>query len=221
MPLANETIFIYCTVVIATTLVIECYPVNRRKIMCNQIPEPVLSEILGPAFNSRYMSIDQPFEIDLETSDAAAASVSSKRAPSLAPSFYVDDHFAQEISNMPAWSTNHYAAKSETMNAGVGKAKRSVKPGRQWECEAKIRWQDLGPDYFPRYLRSVDCTSKSCWYDMLKCKPRSFTVKLLRRKRDQCVDDGLKIGVAGLPQDLRELWVWEERAVNFCCDCAL
>ncbi|GLV44047.1 trunk [Carabus blaptoides fortunei] len=220
MTVANQTIFVYVAVAIATTLVIECYPVSEpeTKIMCNQIPEPVLSEILGPAFNSRYMSIDQPFEIDM---DAAMNAASSKRAPSAAPSFYVDDHFAQEISEMPAWNTDHYARGID--GTGAGKVKRAVKPGggRQWECEAKIRWQDLGPDYFPRYLRSVDCTSKSCWYDMLKCKPRSFTVKLLRRKRNQCVNDGLKVGVVGLPQDLRELWVWEERAVNFCCDCAL
>lgn len=93
---------------------------------------------------------------------------------------------------------------------------------RQWECQSKIRWQDLGPDYYPRYLRSVECTSQTCWYDMMQCRPRSFTVKLLRRKRDRCVEDnGFKVGNMGLPHDLRELWVWEERAVNFCCDCAL
>lgn len=91
---------------------------------------------------------------------------------------------------------------------------------RPWECEAKIRWLDLGYDYYPRYLRTVECTRQSCFYGHFTCKPRSFTVKILRRKRGECVPTKNSIGIDGLHGDLKELWIWEERAVNFCCDCS-
>ena len=91
---------------------------------------------------------------------------------------------------------------------------------RPWECEAKIKWLDLGYDYYPRYLRTVECTRHACFYGHFTCTPRSFTVKILRRRRGECVEATNKVGINGLHNDLRELWVWEERAVNFCCDCA-
>lgn len=54
-----------------------------------------------------------------------------------------------------------------------------------------------------------------------KCGPRTLRVKLLKRLRGRCVEppEGATVGDAGLPQELVENWVWEERAVVFCCDC--
>lgn len=95
---------------------------------------------------------------------------------------------------------------------------------QEWHCKSRIKWTDLGLDYFPRYLRSVECLTENCWFNMYKCRPRSFTVKILKRKRDRCVpleQPATRIGVSGLPRELKEMWVWEERAVNFCCDCSV
>lgn len=102
------------------------------------------------------------------------------------------------------------------------RSKRDLDYLQEWQCESQIKWTDLGPDYFPRYLRSVECLEKNCWFNIYKCRPRSFTVKILRRKRNRCVTPtpGTQIGVSGLPNDLKQLWVWEERAVTFCCDCS-
>uniref|UniRef100_A0A182KAZ0 Trunk n=1 Tax=Anopheles christyi TaxID=43041 RepID=A0A182KAZ0_9DIPT len=234
---------------------------------CEQLPPPVLTEILGPAFNPRYMSIEEPPVA--EGSDHA--NPAGKRDAEPFPPFYVDDTYSLELSNKPAWEVKHVSESIphsdgdarvrtrrdlfndilETMEpadttsatalepteddqtqssravrsfGGKGRTRSAATGGspRPWECEAKIRWIDLGPEYFPRFLRTVECTRQKCWYGHYSCQPRSFTVKILRRRTGECVqsDRLRRIGVDGLPGELRELWVWEERAVNFCCDCA-
>lgn len=92
----------------------------------------------------------------------------------------------------------------------------------QWHCESPLRWIDLGPDYFPRFLRSADCGHHTCTGSGFVCRPRSFSVKVLRRREGVCAPAGdlpLEESTVGLPSDLRDLWVWELRAVNFCCVC--
>uniref|UniRef100_A0A182PSP1 Trunk n=1 Tax=Anopheles epiroticus TaxID=199890 RepID=A0A182PSP1_9DIPT len=231
---------------------------------CEQLPPPVLTEILGPAFNPRYMSIEEP-PVAEGGGDQASKNPAGKRDAEPFPPFYVDDTYSLELSNKPAWEVKHVADSIgstaaapgagrertrrdlfnnilETLEpastpaedtpsrpvrsfGGKGRTRSSGSGGgspRPWECEAKIRWIDLGPEYFPRFLRTVECTRQKCWYGHYSCQPRSFTVKILRRRTGECVqsDRLRRIGVDGLPGELRELWVWEERAVNFCCDCA-
>lgn len=200
----------------------------------------MLSNILGPAFNSRYMSIERPPVMEDEPIHGHS---DGKRGASngLYPSFYVEEDFSVELGKTPAWAVNHIAdtdnpvlrkprsAYTSLMSemSGSSKPKRGrgqSKPvPKLWECEGKIRWIDLGHEYFPRFLRTVECVKKNCWYGYYHCVPRSFTVKVLRRRTGECVPaEQLKnIGVNGLPGELRELWMWEERAVNFCCDCAM
>lgn len=157
--------------------------------------------------------------------------------------FYVDDTYAMELSNEPAWETNPLELeRSNRREIGITSGTNGTRNKRDysynqegrrksgnvqqqqkrpWECEAKVVWVDLGADYFPRYLRTVQCSrTQSCFYGQFTCTPRSFTVKLLRRRRGECVKTEHNIGSDGLHGDLKELWIWEERAVNFCCDCA-
>lgn len=195
------------------------------------------------------MSIEEPkLEEELEQKNAAG-----KRGAQDFQPFYVDDTYAMEISDMPAWEVHHLANSTENKNASsesqlsttttkTNNGQRVVRSNnrrrtedynsgyqpppppqnkRPWECEAKIKWLDLGHDYYPRYLRTVECTRHSCFYGHFTCKPRSFTVKILRRRKGECVQTRNRIGISGLPGELKELWVWEERAVNFCCDCAV
>lgn len=82
-----------------------------------------------------------------------------------------------------------------------------------------MEWLDLGEDRFPRYLRTVRCKGESCWFTHFECKGRAFTVNVLRRLTAQPVCEGERASSDSLPQDLREEWVFEERAVTFCCDC--
>lgn len=88
--------------------------------------------------------------------------------------------------------------------------------------DAKIRWIDQVDEYYLCFLRTRERTKTRCWYSHHQSTPRSVTVKLLRKRSEQCVPVNQlhKIGVVGLPGELSKLWVWEEHAVIFCCDCA-
>lgn len=192
------------------------------------------------------MSVDPPnSEEEFEPKNAAG-----KRGAQDFKPFYVDDTYSMEISDKPAWEVMHLSElekannrksfndTSENLQANSTRVQRSINNRRRnddagqqqqqqqqskrpWECEAKIKWLDLGNDYFPRYLRTVECTRHACFYGHFTCTPRSFTVKILRRRRGECVQTKNNVGIDGLHGDLKELWIWEERAVNFCCDCSL
>lgn len=184
------------------------------------------------------MSIDLPFlDDELEEKNVAG----KRDVPDFKP-FYVDDTYAMDLSDKPAWEVMHLSEKEKENNRKkldevtdkknetrvqrsnsrrkTEDANQQPQSKRPWECEAKIKWLDLGYDYYPRYLRTVECTRSACFYGHFTCTPRSFTVKILRRRRGECVQTKNNVGIDGLHGDLKELWIWEERAVNFCCDCS-
>ncbi|XP_044739222.1 protein trunk [Chrysoperla carnea] len=215
--------------------------------------EMELREILGPAYNPRYMSIQEPQKVtSIDEKTGLKRTIGD-----FAPNFYVDGDFGtnldendDDIALLPAWSTkysledvidyNRSREKRSPMSVSKrfknimgeldmisngGSKNNNNQRARPWECESRIRWIDLGREYFPRYLRTVECLAHDCWYGHYTCKPRSFTVKMLRKRGGLCApikdgQDKRKIGQEGLPMDLRQLWVWEERAVTFCCDCS-
>lgn len=157
-----------------------------------------------------------------------------KRDTGLKP-FFVEDTYAVELSDKPAWEVTHLSdlekensQRADEQNVDSTRVKRANNRRKNddtkhqstpWTCESEIKWLDLGEDYYPRYLRTVECIRSACWYNIFTCQPRSFTVKVLRRRRGECVQTNNNIGSDGLHGDLKEMWIWEERAVNFCCDC--
>ncbi|XP_018573878.1 protein trunk [Anoplophora glabripennis] len=185
---------------------------KQGKVPCTELSEVILEETLGAAFNARYMSIDMP---SLEVSK------NFKRKVGYDLDFYVDSEYEDDSDEQPAWSVTNHVEETKNIFSN-NRYRRDMDYLQEWHCKSRIKWTDLGPDYFPRYLRSVECLTESCWFNMYKCRPRSFTVKILKRKRDRCVPSaqGPRTGASGLPRELRELWVWEEKAVNFCCDCS-
>lgn len=214
-----------CIGCLLVLLIIVVYVVGtsmsrQERSTCEKIPVTMLEKILGGAFNSRYMSITPPLDRGPVFED------SSKRGASPLPSFYVDNDYFNEFGDFPAWdySSHRYLMMME----GSYRIKRGTrgkeKEKKQWECDSDVVWSDLGPDYFPRYIRNIECVAHQCWYGMYFCKPRSFTVKVLKLRRGRCAltSPGATVGFSELHNNtLKELWVWEERAVNFCCDCSL
>jgi len=137
-------------------------------------------------------------------------------------------------SDKPAWETNPAAVPSP----GLHTRERRSAPDFildalgfmgdtqfMWHCEAPRKWIDLGKDYFPRYILSVDCNHSGCQGARFKCEPRSFAVKVLRRRQGLCAPwyrphkDTRQMGSDEMPQSLKELWIWEMRAISFCCVC--
>lgn len=188
---------------------------------CEPIEESALAKILGAAYNPRYMSVKPPDKS--ENSDDPSG---GKRKSSGFRPFSVDEDYEQELDEgTPAWQTDHFTADIFTNKRKRDlleheREERSAKQSTPWECESNVKWIDLGRDFFPRYLRSIECGNHDCWYGRYMCRPKSFTVKILRRKHGRCAYNHRKESVFDLPKEMRELWVWEERAVNFCCECA-
>lgn len=188
--------------VIISVLIDETCAVLIEKsygIKCNQISKRDLTKMLGAGYNSRYMSVTEPKE---ETG----------RTDNNYSSFYVDENFSQELDEEIAW---FYPRRRKRSAISSNRA-------QTWQCPYKIVWIDLGINYFPQYVRSVQCLAKNCWYTHFKCKPRSFTLQFLRRKENLCergVNNLTSVDV--ISSELTEVWVLEERAVTFCCDCSL
>ncbi|XP_052850919.1 protein trunk [Drosophila gunungcola] len=197
---------------------------------CAELSIQSLSKILGQAFNPRYMSIDPPGEPE-EKSYQLGYKRSSYELP-----FYADSDVIS-VSHFPAWETNHFAmvekkesSRSKSLRTRSAFMDRVSHPRidgfkqRPWECSSKINWIDLGLNYFPRYIRSIECIARKCWYDHFNCKPKSFTIKVLRRKTGSCIrinDKLILITAEKFENDYTQLWIWEEIAVNFCCECVM
>ena len=98
-----------------------------------------------------------------------------------------------------------------------------------WQCQSELIWEDLGADHYPRYIRRVKCIQTKCYNDFYQCQERAFTIKVLRRVGDRCtpvysatmVEDAN--GGTGFKRQLlryEQEWIFEERALSFCCECA-
>ncbi|CAH1796689.1 unnamed protein product [Owenia fusiformis] len=211
---------------------VDCEPTKVRK----------LSKMLGPAFNPRYMSIERP---TAGFSGSAMTGVSglgkardtrgfmrdqpliikniSEATPHLP--FRVSHDFKRDLPNEGKYTTDTNNAKPKNSDIpSVShflesiRTKRSTNNDQPWQCASRIVWFDLGDDHFPRFLRAAECVSDRCWFSHYKCVPRAFTVKVLRRSSDTCKPVSRK--ASNGPQRFEQEWVFEERAVTFCCDCA-
>lgn len=77
-------------------------------MVCSEIPEMVLEEILGAAFNARYMSINEP---------GSKLEYASKRKAGSSLDFYVDSQFMEDVEDKPAWVlTNHVEVTVKNLN---------------------------------------------------------------------------------------------------------
>ncbi|XP_060651034.1 protein trunk [Drosophila sulfurigaster albostrigata] len=215
-----------CTAGILCSAALEDY--------CAELSPKSLSMILGQAYNPRYMSIEPPSGRNGPKEDPTK--IGAKRSSIDVP-FYADDDVLS-LGSFPAWETNHFtyhekkeedSLKRKTINVrnvfeGGGPGKHEMFKTRPWECSSIINWIDLGLNYFPRYIRSIECIAKKCWYGHFKCKPKSFTIKVLRRKPGSCIhvsDKLILITSDEFINDYTQLWIWEEIAVNFCCECVM
>lgn len=143
---------------------------------------------------------------------------SSVRAVRVVP-FQVDADYHRELPQDFYLDISWYQEVVHTLSNGAAQLLRRVRSAAlqpmteernslPWKCESEIVWTDLGANYYPRFLRNVQCTRENCWFGHFKCRPKAFTLNVLKRARDSCKDG-----------DTRQNWVFEERAVTFCCEC--
>lgn len=200
---------------------------------CDLLPNNALAKILGSAFNNRYMSVEMPPDIERVEYTSSPESKQKRFAAPTKDSFYVNSSFAMaEPETEPAWTIDYIEENLGGRHKRMFGAMAQLTPEqlviemaraaanerietheRPWNCDGRIKWLDLGKDYFPRYLRSIECYKKTCWYGHYVCMTRSFTLKVLRRRQGLCANNKIN--------ESRELWVWEEKNVDFFCDCVL
>ncbi|GAB6022668.1 hypothetical protein CHUAL_006761 [Chamberlinius hualienensis] len=155
-----------------------------------------------------------------------------RKSPIEIQSDYDDDYRPVESSK---FDYNSEKASEIFLKKIKPRPRRSYSSGLPFVCKSKEVWIDLGANHFPRFLRNVVCVSERCWYGHLSCKPKAFTVKILRRRKDSCIasseDHQLIIDIhkpninrdvnLNVPIEFREQWIFEERAVTSCCDCGI
>ncbi|XP_055903140.1 protein trunk [Eupeodes corollae] len=212
---------------------------DNRNIHCPELPEKALRAILGATYNARYMRIELPMEDETGRGGAKRASGHDDQ------DFYIDENDEEQnpYAGIPAWEVDHIEIsknrkkrhqpkppkKRNARQALIDKvtkssSKQDVFQSRPWDCKAEIHWMDLGPDYFPRYIRTIQCKKKNCWYGHYTCKPRWFSVKVLRRSTGQCAKINSKFRIVTMDEvtgDYAEQWEFVEKAVTFCCDCVM
>lgn len=107
--------------------------VHVTESKCGILPQTVLIDVLGAAFNSRYMSIELPKDYEEEMGSYHR----NKRHSEFLQPFYVDDSFAIDISDKPAWEVRHGSAstsnsnnfKTFMTNMGSDRSKRDARRG--------------------------------------------------------------------------------------------
>lgn len=220
---------------------------NRTNHNCEQLSVKILKRLHGPAFDARYMSISKPMDDEDNVMDPTD-NIDRKRNSRNRPSFYITEEHTLVLSEQPAWNVEWDSFREEESHSQMRKKRSLVPIGvdsketeatqlstesdlqrqkRQnsnqrrsepWRCEKKVTWVNLGPDYHPPHLRTIECTKPKCYYGMFDCKPRHFAVRILQRRRGACAD-AASLKAYGFTGQSAEVWEWVEISVNFCCDC--
>lgn len=199
------------------------------KTKCAESTAEALLSRLGSAFNVRYMSVERPVYITKRPLKKETGYQQDQHTISQTKEldFYVDSDFVRELEES-SYYRQRLTSKSPTerflkriRRSAKSKKKKSSRrmPSQSdlpWKCPTQLVWRNLGTNHFPQFLRSVRCLSKHCWFSHFRCLPKAFTIKVLKRKSDECVP----VPSSETKESRYEQhWVFEERAVTFCCEC--
>ncbi|XP_031559677.1 protein trunk-like [Actinia tenebrosa] len=130
-------------------------PRNQKDISqeCEPIKREILLQKLGRAYNPHFMAMD--------SKDLAAKTADQ---PEPLPEDALDE--------------SRYGSANESVQE---KRSSSTRPGA-WTCQIKSKWIDMGRSYFPRYYKTVTCSSNDCWYGHFRCRAREFQFQIMKRK---------------------------------------
>lgn len=84
-----------------------------------------------------------------------------------------------------------------------------------WTCQTTRVWLDLGVKFFPRHVRSVTCSSNTCWFQHFRCRPKHYTIKVLKKKDGEC----LRVySGTGSPR-FEDFWEAVDYKITVDCEC--
>lgn len=218
---------------------------NNSSSDCAIIPLEVLKRLHAAAMDHTYMSADLPYA-DTELPDAGfKGGRKIRRTIHHDPTaFETSDAHFEVVSELPAWDIVW-----NMLNAGEMRYRRepielkldlddppspstpSPKSngfrGRwpsdrvPWRCESQYEWMRLPMDFYPRFLRSVQCTRRTCWlHGNYECTARRASVQLLQRHIGGGCADAANLRQYGFGGATAEQWRWVQAEVNVYCECA-
>lgn len=201
-----------------------------------------LKRVHGTAFDARYMSTTKPHEGDKLVMELTEQIDPERSANGIWSTFYISVEPTLRLSDEPAWKMkwdgldpsgyyrpmgkrrshtlmNDDATELTTLFAKLDRHKRpNSAHSESWQCQKTIKWLHLGPDFYPPYLRTVECTTSKCYNRQFRCKPKQYAVRILQRHRSEFTDaSALKIHE--LTGKSVEVWKWIEVTINLYCDC--
>ena len=83
-----------------------------------------------------------------------------------------------------------------------------------WGCTEQLTWRDLGTEYFPRYIRQVECTQTHCFRGHYRCRGQQMQVNVLRRVSAECPAPSRR-----MPSDLGRNWRFVTVPTTMWCLC--
>ncbi|XP_052689314.1 uncharacterized protein LOC128167565 [Crassostrea angulata] len=86
-----------------------------------------------------------------------------------------------------------------------------------WTCKTKKIWLAMEEGYFPNYLRSAQCKSKKCFFNLNDCIPRKYAVNILKRDPNNCNP----VPSVGLNTTYEERWFLDKYHVTVFCECGV
>lgn len=100
-------------------------------------------------------------------------------------------------------------------NESIREKRSSATKPEAWTCKTTSNWNDLGNNYFPRYYKSVTCSSNNCWFGHFRCRAKFFQLQILKRKSGACRK---VISSSGVPS-FEEFWELHEVSAALYCMC--
>lgn len=91
-----------------------------------------------------------------------------------------------KINQSPSENQYHVTKRNITKRSSSFSLEQITDP-TPWTCQTSKVWLNLGPKFFPRHVRSVTCSSKKCWFQHFECRPKQYTIKVLKKKEGECV----------------------------------
>ena len=84
-----------------------------------------------------------------------------------------------------------------------------------WTCQTTKVWLDLGVKFFPRHVKSVTCSSNKCWFQHFWCRPKHYTIQVLKKKEGEC----LRVySSTGYPR-FEDFWEAVDYQITVGCEC--
>ena len=123
----------------------------------------------------------------------------------------VDDTHLPSTNGNQDLTTKHVNVTKRSSPSSISQIKDST----PWTCQTKKIWKNLGSNYFPRHVRSVTCSSSTCWFGHFRCKPQYYTIKVLKKKLGEC----LRIySASGIPS-FEDFWETQDYTIAVACMC--